>query len=432
MMLRYLRYPEQKGGLVELKDGRLMGIIRGMLKFYSHDRGRSWTEPEAVLADGEQIIGLSDPQGVLRLNSGRIGITYLGPVKPEEIEGATPGPTLEARAKKGLRALFFRTSDDEGETWSKPHFVAGPGVYPPYSLHDALLQLRGGRLLWPFYGGSRAYKPDPRPRTEGLDRAIGHLWYPENCGITRFYYSDDEGETWKVSPDDLMLWVDDGYGNLDSIHETTVAEAKDGRLVALGRCGQMRAAQTVSRDQGVRWSRAELNELCSSNAPIRIRTIPSTGDLMAVWNQVSAQEHRDGLGRCRLSAAISVNNGMTWRSFRNIHVSPGMDDSPRVMDPEPPQFVRPGSATRPGDPRPKNSIEGSLRASYANFWFVGDEVLIEHDYWYKTDPWSSYSVADKFKHLTKNRNRRTSTGHLLSSLPRRLHILPLKWFYEES
>ena len=156
-MLRYLRYPEQKGGLVELKDGRLMGIIRGMLKFYSHDRGRSWTEPEPVIADGEQIIGFSDPQGVLRLNSGRIGITYLGPVKPEDLKDATPGPSLEARAKKGLRALFFRTSDDEGETWNPAHLVAGPGLHFPYSLHAALIQLRSGRLLWPFYGGTGAY-----------------------------------------------------------------------------------------------------------------------------------------------------------------------------------------------------------------------------------------------------------------------------------
>ena len=188
----------------------------------------------------------------------------------------------------------------------------------------------------------------------------------------------------------------------------------------------------MSYDQGIHWTRAELTELCSANAPIRIRSIPSTGDLMAVWNQVTAQEHREGLGRCRLSAAISVDNGRTWRGFRTIHVTPGMDESERILDPEPPQFVRPGSATRPGDPQPDNSIQGSLRASYANFWFFGDEVFIEHDYWYKTAPWSSYPVPEKFKPLIKNRNRRTSTGHLLSSLPRRLHIVPLKWFYEES
>ena len=40
---RFLEYPPQKGGLVELKDGRLMGIIRGMLKFYSEDRGMTWS-----------------------------------------------------------------------------------------------------------------------------------------------------------------------------------------------------------------------------------------------------------------------------------------------------------------------------------------------------------------------------------------------------
>ena len=109
-----------------------------------------------------------------------------------------------------------------------------------------------------------------------------------------------------------------------------------------------------------------------------------------------------------------------------------MDESPRVSDPEPPQFVRPGSAIKPYDPIPDNPIGGRLRASYPNFWIFGEEVFIEHDYWYRVDPWGTYRVPDKWKHLTKDRNRRTSTGHLLSSLPRRLHILPLKWFYDEA
>ena len=78
---RFLEYPPQKGGLVELKDGRLMGIIRGMLKFYSEDRGITWSEPEPVLDNGEQIIAEADPVGVLRLQSGAIGVTSYRPVR---------------------------------------------------------------------------------------------------------------------------------------------------------------------------------------------------------------------------------------------------------------------------------------------------------------------------------------------------------------
>ncbi len=429
-MLRYLRYPEQKGGLVELRDGRLMGIIRGLLKFYSHDRGRTWTEPEAVLDAGKQIIGTGDPQGVLRLQSGALGMTYRRPVTEADFPSAAP--TARKRLAAGPGALFFRKSYDEGETWGRENLVVGPGVVWWYALSDTMIQLASGRLLWPLYGGSRGYRPDPMPKVEGLDRGIGHLWYPENCGQSKFYYSDDEGETWKESPDDLMLWRDSGKHNLDALHEITAAETSDGHIVALARCAQCRAAQTFSYDGGVRWTLPELSELNSSNAPVRVKRIPSTGDLMVVWNQVTAEEHRHAYSRCRLSAAISTNGGVTWKNFRNIHVSPGMDETPRVSDPEPPHFERPGSATRPDDPLVKNPIQGRVRASYANFYFFGDEVFIEHDYWFRSDPWGTYAVPNEWKHLTKNRNRRTKDGHLLGSLPRRLHILPLKWFYSGS
>ena len=428
-MERYLEYPPQKGGLVELKDGRLMGVIRGMLKFYSHDRGRTYTEPEPVMQDAEQIVAEADPVGVLRLQSGAIGITSYRPMRTAEFpdRGRATQHRLNRQSQRGL---FFRKSTDEGETWGPEVLVSAPGIVSWYALNDTLIQLKNGRLLWPSYGGSRAARLHPKPPVEGQERSIGHLWHPENVSATKFFYSDDEGETWKATQDELMLWIDRGRGNLDSMHEPTAAETKDGRILCLARCAQMRAVQTFSDGQGERWALPELSELNSANAPIRVRSIPKTGDLMAVWNQVTAQEHREAYGRCRLSAAVSTDNGRTWTNFRTIHVSKGMDEAPRVSDPEPPQFVRPGSATKPLDPIPDNPIGGRLRASYANFFFIGDEVFIEHDYWFRVDPWGTYKVPKKWKHLTKDRNRRTSTGHLLSSLPRRLHILPLTWFYE--
>ena len=340
---RFLEYPPQKGGLVELKDGRLMGIIRGMLKFYSEDRGMTWSEPEPVLDNGEQIIAEADPVGVLRLQSGAIGITSYRPVRADELpdRGRATARRLRQQSQRGL---FFRKSYDEGETWTPEVLVSAPGIVNWYALNDTMIQLSSGRLLWPSYGSSRAAELHPRPLVEGQERGIGHLWSPENVSPARFFYSDDEGQTWQASDGDLMLWVDQGYGNLDSIHEPTAAETKDGRILCLARCAQMRAVQTFSDDGGVHWTLPELSELNSANAPIRVRRIPSTGDLMVVWNQVTAQEHREAWGRCRLSAAISTNGGRTWTNFRNIHVSPGMDESPRVSDPEPPQFVRPGSA----------------------------------------------------------------------------------------
>ena len=412
-----VNFPPYKGGLVEIKGGRILGIGRGLVRYYSDDKGRTWSRPEPVVQDGRQIIGKDDPVSLLRLASGKIALTYGRPLEKQELPRAAAAAFDHYRGLE-LSGLFFRTSSDEGRTWSREVMVRGPGVVWWYALNDTLIQLRTGRLLWGCYGGSSAYRPNPSPKVEGLERGVGHLWAPEGLGISKFFYSDDEGGHWKASKDDLMMWLDHGRGNLASISEVTAAEASDGRIVALARSDVMRAIQTFSTDGGERWALAELSELNTSNAPVRVKRIPATGDLMVVWNQVTAEEDRLGYGRCRLSAATSKDGGRSWTNFRNIWVSPGLDERPRVVDPEPPKFVRPGSATRPDDPPPDNAIHGQIRASYANLYFFGDDVFIEHDQWYRTNLWATGNVPREWEDLDPQKGK-----------GRRLHIIPLKWFY---
>jgi len=413
-----VRFPPYKGGLVEIKGGRILGISRGLVRYHSDDRGRTWSKPEPVTQDGRVIRGEGDPVSLLRLASGKIALTYGRPLEREEL------PPRAAAAFDRYRqlersGLFFRTSSDEGKTWSREVMVRGPGVVWWYALNDTLIQLRSGRLLWPCYGGSSAYRPNPAPKVEGLDRGVGHLWAPENVGISKCFYSDDEGAHWKAPVDDLMMWIDHGRGNLTSVHEITAAEARDGRIVALSRSDIMRVIQTFSTDRGEHWTLAELSELNTSNAPVRVKRIPKTDDLMVVWNQVTAEEHRLGYGRCRLSAAISKDGGTSWTNFRNIWVTPGLDERPRVVDPEPPKFVRPGSATRPDDPPPENPIRGQIRASYPNFYFFSDEVFIEHDTWFRTNLWGTGDVPREWEDLDPKKGK-----------GRKLHIIPLDWFYQ--
>ena len=103
--------------------------------------------------------------------------------------------------------------------------------------------------------------------------------------------------------------------------------------------------------------------------PFAWRGFLSTGDLLIVWNQVTAKEHRDGYGRSRLSTAISQDSGRSWRYFKTLELSPGMDDIRRVEDTDPPRFVRTGSDTSPGTV-PNNPIKGTSRivSEPALFW----------------------------------------------------------------
>lgn len=135
----------------------------------------------------------------------------------------------------------------------------------------------------------------------------------------------------------LGLWTG-AYCTFADFEEPTSIELKDGRLVIIGRNRMGRLFQAFSTDSGVRWGLAEPTELTSSYGPAEIRRIPTTGDLLICWNQVSKQEVIDGLNRHRVSVAISTDEGKTWGNFKNIY---SLDDYNYVR-PDSPQIIVPG------------------------------------------------------------------------------------------
>jgi predicted neuraminidase len=76
--------------------------------------------------------------------------------------------------------------------------------------------------------------------------------------------------------------------------------------------------KSISEDGGETWSQPVPTALVGSPAPVSISRVPTTGDLLAIWN------HNPGSGkRNPLTAAISKDEGETWESFRNIEDDPG-------------------------------------------------------------------------------------------------------------
>lgn len=132
---------------VELKDGRLMMLIRTSLdqfwRAYSDDKGRSWRviEPSGINAS-------SAPGWVLRLKSGRLAFVW-NQVKAEGAEKApkpeSGGQASEIPASWHREELSLAFSDDEGKTWTKPTVIArepGGQLAYPY-LHE-----REPGVLW--------------------------------------------------------------------------------------------------------------------------------------------------------------------------------------------------------------------------------------------------------------------------------------------
>ena len=370
------------GGIVERKDGSLILMQGGgvpetgqesPVRRISTDGGQTWGQAARVDAQ----IGAG---GVIRLRSGTLGMYGQ--------QGGRPGS-----------GVYFSTSPDEGETWTAPVDI---GVYPDFRpMHHSMTQLQSGRiLLVGYWEGLNATAPDAvRDTQTGWGLWRGHLLFMEGhrgveMGICIAYYSDDEGRTWSQAEGGLFGWFDDcgvpnGTGGIIDVYEPTVAECKDGRVLMFMRSKTGRLVQSYSLNGGQTWFSVLPTELASSQSPPVLVRIPTTDDLLCVWNQVSCEEIRRGFLRGRLSVAISRDSGMSWENFRTLELQEQMTDAARI----PPEL--PISRRVVGRPGLGQLPDGFAMFTYPNVDIAGDSVFIRYSrMWPKARDPEALETAD--------------------------------------
>ncbi|MFH0966014.1 MAG: sialidase family protein, partial [Planctomycetota bacterium] len=374
--------------IMDGKDGDILMMQGNELK-RSADGGRTWGPVEKM------PIGVSC---ILRLKSGILG----------------------ARSN-----MDFHVSADEGKTWEKRGSIAaaaerqwtGEGV----AHFDVLMQTKSGRIFLPTRGSAAANEwLGLRSRAFAivggeLKSIEGHAHRPE-ADYTIVYYSDDEGKSWKRSDGAIMVWKDDGFGGMWPCDEPNIIELTNGDVmlyfrttlgrIYLARSGPVefvqtsgpRKGQTVKGTPGEYWEYPCETDLAGAYTPCRVRRIPSTGDLLLVWNQVSGDEMRGGYSRGRLSSAISRDDGKTWEHFRTIDRTVLPPAGRVAPDPE------------PGMARAFDFV-GELpddhgMVDYPNIGFHADTVLVT---WIRA--------------IIKPRPGQFTGGRLL--------VAPVSWFYED-
>jgi len=109
----------------------------------------------------------------------------------------------------------------------------------------------------------------------------GQKW--SNKGTLFSYFSDDNGLTWKASP---------ALENPDNItlQEPGVVELKNGDIMMIIRASPGVQYKSISKDRGQTWSPAEKTSIKSPLSPATIQRIPSTGDLLMVWNNNGGED----------------------------------------------------------------------------------------------------------------------------------------------
>ncbi len=386
--------PGAHEGIVELRDGRWMMVWSGLNVSYSNDSGRTWSASGPLQTGGESIVGTGAPTCLIRLQSGKLGLLYGRP-------SGTAGGTLSGYT------LCFRTSDDEGESWSEENAINLPGETAS-NYHDTLFQLRSGRLVLP----TRFCPPCTFPELKDAGaygtfqgkrfKTEGHAHSPE-IDTSQVHYSDDEGATWKRGPQDIVIWHQDGFGGMWPCDEPGAVQLRDGRLLMMFRTTLGRLYQSFSDDEGITWSLPQPTALASSYSPCRIRVIPTTGDLLCVWNQVGVDEIRRGFRRSRLSLAISTDDGDSWRHFKTLEVGGPADRSDRIDPDDEIGMVR-------GEKELGELPADMIYVSYPNAHFFGDEVVLLYDFGPQLD---------------------ASTDPPAWPRHRKIVIRPIEWLYED-
>jgi len=273
--------------IIELRDGRRLLAYTDFYCYSGHDMaparisgkissdgGRSWSLPFTIQ---ENVAVENVMEGnLLRLQSGEIVLFYL---RKDSEADCRP---------------FMRKSFDEGKSWGEPVPMAKffPGYYTINN--GRVIQLSSGRLLVPV-----AYTPN--------------VWMLSN--LTSFcLYSDDNGRTW-FNPHALMIYIQ-GRTEVSlpnaTAEEPGLVELKDGRVTMILRTNLGYVYKAYSQDGGLTWTEPESMGLVSPRAPATIKRIPTTGDLLMVWNNTP------GPRRVPLTAAISRDEGEKWENFRNL------------------------------------------------------------------------------------------------------------------
>ena len=174
----------------------------------------------------------------------------------------------------------------QGTAWSR-----SPGQWLQGGA-SSLLELRSGRLLIPYHGGT------------------GHQGSQHN--VARCTFSDDGGLTWQQ-----------GEGTVDlpmrGAMEASVAELPDGALVMSLRTQLGAVFMSRSHDGGETWSLPQTTGLAAPESCTCLRNIPGTGDLLLLWNDslYDPAHHHYGV-RTPLSLALSRDRGQTWQKIADL------------------------------------------------------------------------------------------------------------------
>lgn len=249
----------------------------------SRDGGRTWEAPRTLQAN----IG---KQNVMSVTLRRL------PREGQSGDARPLGMFILVKNGPNDLDLMLRVSEDDGQSFAEPILISPEAGYHVMN-NDRVTILSTGRIICPVATTDEVFR-----------KGGGHF-------VSLCYFSDDGGKTWRR-----------GAGKVDQPQrgamEPEVVELADGRLLMIVRTQLGVIATSISSDGGDHWSQPNKLPVEAPEAPATIRTIPATGDLLLIWNSAYKPGAGHGGPRTPLSAAISSDEGQTWRNVKALETDP--------------------------------------------------------------------------------------------------------------
>jgi hypothetical protein len=265
-----------------------------MMSIESLDNGLKWSDPvEEFSLPGEAYYA----NNVVRDQNGELHCVFH---IFEKGENGYNGRHLD---------IWYCHTENKCEKWSSPE-----KIYSGYvGSIRGFIQLKNNRLLLVFARAvpERSQKPEKGETDYGWNEIIS-------------MYSDDLGGTWLSSENGVNIPVESTqvtrYGGVEPV----VIELNSNKLWMLIRTNKGYLYESFSDNSGKTWSPPERTNFISSDSPADLLRL-SDGRIVMMWSGNKRwdddRSYANG-GREVLHAAISNDDGKTWKGYREVLVSP--------------------------------------------------------------------------------------------------------------
>ncbi len=232
------------------------------------------------------------------------GATWDLLVEAHEFSAPGVGEVSRVHPETGEVLVFYA----EGEQGKMTRFSPPTGAWSEARDVPFRLRFDNGSLIW------------LRDReSTGLRRMVA--MGPVDNGHVASWYSDDDGRTWQGpsnaigAPERPGRWRNPA-GSPEAV------ELADGRLWLLTRNSQDHLWESFSEDRGITWSEPGPSRFYGVFSMVVLRRLPDQR-LMMVWlnsmpREIEGVASFHNTARDVLHAAISDDDGATWRGFREV------------------------------------------------------------------------------------------------------------------